>query len=92
HWILTFVRLFHGLQSTPDMASALVFFANNSQVLLVTRSTVGQIALLIGDAIIVYRLWHIWSWDLRVIILPTLSWLGNLGKSLRRLFQDKILT
>ncbi|KAF8173538.1 hypothetical protein K438DRAFT_1772074 [Mycena galopus ATCC 62051] len=66
-------NVYHGLLSTPNIASALVFFADSSQVLFVLRTTVGQITLLIGDAVIVYRLWHIWSWDLRAVILPALS-------------------
>ncbi|KAF8197738.1 hypothetical protein K438DRAFT_2016493 [Mycena galopus ATCC 62051] len=82
HWTIVVARFCHGLLSTPDMASAMLFFADGSQILFVTQSTLGEITLLVGDAVIVYRLWLIWGWDLCVVLVPAISWLGNFVSAL----------
>ncbi|KAJ7793268.1 hypothetical protein B0H14DRAFT_2927558 [Mycena olivaceomarginata] len=78
HWILTVIRFFRGFLGTPDIDSARLYFADNSKMTQVIRSAFGEITLLIGDAVIIHRLWLIWNRNLRVIVLPVLSWLGVL--------------
>ncbi|KAF8197739.1 hypothetical protein K438DRAFT_1584912 [Mycena galopus ATCC 62051] len=79
HWIITVVRFSHGLLNAPDIPSTLLYFTDGSQILQVVRSALGEITLLIGDAVIVYRLWLMWNGDWRVVLLPALSWLGSLA-------------
>ncbi|KAJ7831645.1 hypothetical protein B0H13DRAFT_2430598 [Mycena leptocephala] len=79
HWILTVIHFFRGFLGTPDIGSAHEYFAHDQTMTQVIRSALGDITLLIGDAVIIHRLWLIWNRNLRVIVLPVLSWLGMLA-------------
>ncbi|KAF8205845.1 hypothetical protein K438DRAFT_1756592 [Mycena galopus ATCC 62051] len=76
HWILTVVRYSHGLLSTPDIPSALHYFMDHSKIPQVIRIVLCELTLLVGDAVIVFRLWWIWNRDWRVALLPAFSWLA----------------
>ncbi|KAF8205842.1 hypothetical protein K438DRAFT_1578419, partial [Mycena galopus ATCC 62051] len=79
HWILTVVRYSHGLLSTPDIPSALHYFMDPSKIPQVIRIVLGELTLLVGDVVIVFRLWWIWNRDWRVALLPAFSWLALVG-------------
>ncbi|KAJ7301806.1 hypothetical protein DFH08DRAFT_1090072 [Mycena albidolilacea] len=76
HWIIGVIRLFKGFAGSEDTHSALHFLSDPAQPLVVARSLLVILNNLIGDAIIIQRLWFIWGRDLRVIVVPVLSWLG----------------
>ncbi|KAJ7722386.1 hypothetical protein B0H16DRAFT_1789632 [Mycena metata] len=42
----------------------------------VTQSALTSVAILIGDAVIIHRLWLIWNRDIRLVIVPCVSWLA----------------
>ncbi|KAF7340429.1 hypothetical protein MVEN_01963000 [Mycena venus] len=76
HWIIGVIRLFKGFGGSEDIRSALNFLSDPAEPLSAARSILVILNNLIGDAIIIQRLWFIWGRSLRVIIVPVLSWLG----------------
>ncbi|KAJ6506658.1 hypothetical protein C8R45DRAFT_1090343 [Mycena sanguinolenta] len=76
HWIIGVIRLFKGLGGSEDFHSALYFLLNPAEPMAVVRSILVILNNLIGDAIIIQRVWFIWNGNLSVIIVPVLSWLG----------------
>ncbi|KAJ6477693.1 hypothetical protein C8R45DRAFT_1102001 [Mycena sanguinolenta] len=76
HWIIGVIRLFKGFGGSEDLHSALYFLLNSAEPLAVARSILVVLNNLIGDAIIIQRVWVIWGRSLSVIIVPVLSWLG----------------
>ncbi|KAF8176247.1 hypothetical protein K438DRAFT_1979363 [Mycena galopus ATCC 62051] len=76
HWIIGVIRLFQGFGDEGNLYSALHFPPDPADPLVTARSMLVIANNLIGDAIIIQRLWFIWGRDLCVIIVPVLSWLG----------------
>ncbi|KAJ7130426.1 hypothetical protein C8R44DRAFT_775535 [Mycena epipterygia] len=76
NWILTMVRIFGAFVYFQDGTNAGIYLDDKSQV----SDTVGEVflmlVLVIGDSMIIYRLWVVWSFNLRVIVIPVLSLLG----------------
>ncbi|KAJ7885631.1 hypothetical protein B0H13DRAFT_2343135 [Mycena leptocephala] len=52
HWILTVIHFFRGFLGTPDIGSTHEYFAHDQTMTQVIRSALGDITLLIGDAVI----------------------------------------
>ncbi|KAJ7112701.1 hypothetical protein C8R44DRAFT_932619, partial [Mycena epipterygia] len=75
HWIITVDRLFLAFLGSGD---PLQFFLDESQPTSVASNTLVVLAVLIGDAVIIHRLWLALNRDLRVVVVPVLSWLGTL--------------
>ncbi|KAJ7112518.1 hypothetical protein C8R44DRAFT_882287 [Mycena epipterygia] len=76
HWILTvdcFFLAFLGSAGDP-----LQFYLDESRPTSVARNTLVIVVGLIGDAVMIHRLWLIWNRNLRVMFVPVLSWLGAL--------------
>ncbi|KAJ7106622.1 hypothetical protein C8R44DRAFT_745098 [Mycena epipterygia] len=73
HWIITVERLF--LAFLGSARDPLQFYL---RLTLVVNNSLVIAAVLIGDAVIIHRLWIIWNRDLRVVFVPVLSWLGIL--------------
>ncbi|KAJ7106612.1 hypothetical protein C8R44DRAFT_987267 [Mycena epipterygia] len=77
HWIITVQRFFRAfLGSAGD---PLQFYLDDSQLTSVVSSTLALVAVLIGDAVIIHRLWLVWTRASRVVFVPALSWLGALA-------------
>ncbi|KAJ7112661.1 hypothetical protein C8R44DRAFT_882421 [Mycena epipterygia] len=76
HWIITVDRLF--LAFLGSAGDPLQFYLDESQPTSVMNSILVIVAGLIGDAVIIHRLWLIWNRDFRVVFVPVLSWLGAL--------------
>ncbi|KAJ7768829.1 hypothetical protein B0H16DRAFT_1780869 [Mycena metata] len=73
HWIATVYRAFIGFVCTPTTSEAELYFNN-----LATPAAVIQYALLllssvIGDSMIIYRLWVIWTRNKLVLVVPILT-------------------
>ncbi|KAJ7717980.1 hypothetical protein B0H16DRAFT_1610043 [Mycena metata] len=77
HWILTVVRFFEAFSSGGN-AVALLFYSNDSRSTQVARSALTELAVLIGDAVIIHRLWLIGNRNIYVTIIPVISWIGVL--------------
>ncbi|KAJ7924633.1 hypothetical protein B0H13DRAFT_2315348 [Mycena leptocephala] len=76
HWTIGVIRLFRGFGAWEDIHSALYFHLDQVEPLAAARSILVILNNVIGDAIIIQRLWFIWGRGLRVIMVPVLSWLG----------------
>ncbi|KAJ7830638.1 hypothetical protein B0H14DRAFT_2593185 [Mycena olivaceomarginata] len=74
--IATFATCTAAFGSSGDSSAALEFYLQPSQPLVVIQSVLVILTNLIGDAIIIQRLWFIWNRGLPVIVVPILSWLG----------------
>ncbi|KAJ7144528.1 hypothetical protein C8R44DRAFT_760045 [Mycena epipterygia] len=75
-WIVTVFGTFEAFVYFRDGTDALEYNSDNSKV----SSTVGSVFLAlsfaIGDFMIIYRLWVVWSFNKKVIIFPALSLTG----------------
>ncbi|KAJ7143054.1 hypothetical protein C8R44DRAFT_603400, partial [Mycena epipterygia] len=78
HWIITVERFF--LAFLGSARDPLRFYMDNSQPTSGVNNTLEIMAVLVGDAVIIHRLWIIWNRDLRVIFVPLISWLGGLSE------------
>ncbi|KAJ6526829.1 hypothetical protein B0H19DRAFT_1197143 [Mycena capillaripes] len=80
HWILTVVRFSQAvLSGSLDTEAALLYSGtDSSQRTQVVRSALAEVTVLIGDAVIIHRLWLIWNRNFSVVILPMISWVGVL--------------
>ncbi|KAJ7112696.1 hypothetical protein C8R44DRAFT_530579, partial [Mycena epipterygia] len=77
HWIITVDRFF--LAFLGSAGDPLQFYLDQPHPASVVNNTLVIMAVLIGDVVIIYRLWVIWNRDLRVVFFPLLSWLGALA-------------
>ncbi|KAJ7112678.1 hypothetical protein C8R44DRAFT_533848, partial [Mycena epipterygia] len=77
HWIITVDRFF--LAFLKSGGNPLQFYRDESQPTSIMDNTLVIVATLIGDAVIIHRLWLVWNRNLRVVFFPLLSWLGVLA-------------
>ncbi|KAJ7487067.1 hypothetical protein FB451DRAFT_1535485 [Mycena latifolia] len=75
-WVVTVLRAFQGFIYFHDGMGAALYWSDNSQVTETIGGVFLALSVCIGDAMIIYRLWVVWSYNKTVIILPTLSLLG----------------
>ncbi|KAJ7064616.1 hypothetical protein C8F01DRAFT_1249662 [Mycena amicta] len=76
HWAISISRFFAALLSS---SSTIAILQNLETFSMHTQSVSNAFTLLaiwIGDAVLIYRLWVIWNRSWRVIALPLLLWLG----------------
>ncbi|KAF7336282.1 hypothetical protein MVEN_02176500 [Mycena venus] len=80
HWILTVVRFSRAvLSGSLETAAALLYYGpETSQRTQVVRSALAEMTVLIGDAVIIHRLWLIWNRNFGVVIFPIILWVGVL--------------
>ncbi|KAJ7710384.1 hypothetical protein B0H17DRAFT_1026905 [Mycena rosella] len=92
HWILTVVRFSQAvLSGSLDTEAALLYYGpDSSQRTQVVRSALAEMTVLIGDAVIIHRLWLIWNRNFSVVVLPIISWVGVLvcGVAIAYLFSQ----
>ncbi|KAJ7486988.1 hypothetical protein FB451DRAFT_775682 [Mycena latifolia] len=75
-WVVSVLRAFQGFIYFHDGMGAAIYWSDNSQVTETIGGVFLALSLCIGDAMIIYRLWVVWSHNKTVIILPMLSLLG----------------
>ncbi|KAJ7713982.1 hypothetical protein B0H16DRAFT_1702213 [Mycena metata] len=76
HWISVVIRNFQGFIYVNDGLSVNTFFSDDSQTLSTVDDVFIALSVVIGDAMIIYRLWVVWSFNKIVIIAPVLSLIG----------------
>ncbi|KAK7058220.1 hypothetical protein R3P38DRAFT_2681330 [Favolaschia claudopus] len=76
HWIITVDRSFQAFLFFQNGTYPLGFYGDLSQITEVVKSAFCLTTLIIGDTIIIHRLWIIWDKRLIVVIFPMLSLLG----------------
>ncbi|KAJ7112537.1 hypothetical protein C8R44DRAFT_882305 [Mycena epipterygia] len=77
HWIITVKRFF--LAFLGSAGDPLQFYLDQPQPTSVANNILVIMAVLIGDAVIIHRLWLVWNRNLHVVFFPLLSWLGALA-------------
>ncbi|KAF5346214.1 hypothetical protein D9757_014052 [Collybiopsis confluens] len=80
HWILNFFRLFQAFVIVDDGKAPGIFFANLRETSVVIKTAVLFSILILSDALIIYRVWVIWSYSFYVIIFPVLTLIGLTGR------------
>ncbi|TFK38856.1 hypothetical protein BDQ12DRAFT_682617 [Crucibulum laeve] len=76
HWICTFLRLFQAFVTFNRGTTPLEFYADLTQTSEVVKTGFLMASLVIGDAMIIYRLWIVWSYNRLVIIFPICTLMG----------------
>ncbi|KAJ7144472.1 hypothetical protein C8R44DRAFT_865390 [Mycena epipterygia] len=77
-WVVTVIRAFEGFIYFHNGMDAAVFFNDNAQITETLADSFLALSLVIGDSMIIYRLWVVWSFNKKVIILPIMSLMGLL--------------
>ncbi|KAJ6537444.1 hypothetical protein DFH09DRAFT_1324298 [Mycena vulgaris] len=75
-WITTLVRFLRGFIYFHDGMDAVVYFRNKADVTETVGNAFLVSSVVVGDSMIIYRLWVVWSFNRKIIILPILSLLG----------------
>ncbi|KAJ7193233.1 hypothetical protein GGX14DRAFT_592994 [Mycena pura] len=76
-WILTVIRFFSAFLGSPNIDAISQYYLQHSPV-QVAITDLPVITILVGDAVIIHRLWIIWNDNLYVTALAVLLWLGLL--------------
>ncbi|EPT05573.1 hypothetical protein FOMPIDRAFT_1110757 [Fomitopsis schrenkii] len=76
HWILTVVRLFDAFVNFKGGAEPIIAFADLSRSTEVVKTAFLVITVLTSDAMIIYRLYIVWSYNRFIIIFPLMTWCG----------------
>ncbi|KAJ7458976.1 hypothetical protein FB451DRAFT_1372151, partial [Mycena latifolia] len=77
-WALTCERIVQGFIYFENGLAANTYFGITSQVTNTISGVCLALSFVIGDGMIIYRLWVVWGFRITVIILPTLSLIGLL--------------
>ncbi|KAJ7616070.1 hypothetical protein FB45DRAFT_935232 [Roridomyces roridus] len=73
HWIMILARIFLAFQ---EERNAELFLADSRQSTALAQNTIVVFCTLIGDSLIIHRLWVVWSGSKLVLIFPVVSLLG----------------
>ncbi|KAJ7907661.1 hypothetical protein B0H13DRAFT_2018250 [Mycena leptocephala] len=76
HWILNVVRLFLAFQISQD--GARLFYSNLAHETEILKYVFLIAAWLIGDSLVIHRMWAVWAFHTRIIVFPILTLLGFL--------------
>ncbi|KAH7906259.1 hypothetical protein BJ138DRAFT_1163063 [Hygrophoropsis aurantiaca] len=76
HWMLTVTRLFQAFVLYNDGSAPLSFYGDLSQLTEIVKTGFLMASLIVGDAMIIYRLWVIWNHSVWVIVFPLCTLLG----------------
>ncbi|KAJ7150112.1 hypothetical protein C8R43DRAFT_1006274 [Mycena crocata] len=74
HWALLLVTLYSALNQTA--IPAFFFYQNSQTPAALARHLFLFLSWIIGDLLIIYRLWTVWAHNKLVIIFPVLTWIG----------------
>ncbi|KZT01335.1 uncharacterized protein LAESUDRAFT_686826 [Laetiporus sulphureus 93-53] len=76
HWILTVTRSFDAFVYHEGGSNPIGFFGNLKQTTEVVKTGFIMATLVIGDSMVIYRLWIIWNYRSAVIIFPLCTLVG----------------
>ncbi|KZT71226.1 hypothetical protein DAEQUDRAFT_810186 [Daedalea quercina L-15889] len=76
HWIVAVYRLFSGFMYYEDGTQPTAYYTNPSMATEVAQNTLLMISLIIGDAMIIYRLWLVWAYNIPVTVFPLSTLIG----------------
>ncbi|KAJ6548777.1 hypothetical protein B0H19DRAFT_855388, partial [Mycena capillaripes] len=76
HWTIVIYQAFFAFIDLGSSVAEDTFYADLAQPAEVAKSIFLFGAVLLGDALVTYRLWIIWGGNRRVIIFPIFTLLG----------------
>ncbi|KAJ7689335.1 hypothetical protein B0H17DRAFT_640916 [Mycena rosella] len=76
HWIMVIFQIFYAFVHLGGSEPADTFYADLSQPSELIKMIFFAIALLIGDGLIIQRLWVIWGKKTQILIFPLFTWVG----------------
>ncbi|ESK88801.1 hypothetical protein Moror_17135 [Moniliophthora roreri MCA 2997] len=76
HWICTVMRLFAAQSTYKGGKAPLEYYSDISQGVYAIKTGFLEASLIVGDAMLVYRLWKVWNMNYWVIIIPSSTLLG----------------
>ncbi|GBE80421.1 hypothetical protein BKA93DRAFT_828405 [Sparassis latifolia] len=79
HWVLSVVRAFDAFVHFDGGKSPLEFYAYPSRPAAIAKIGLVNVTLLLGDAILIYRLWVISGYCRMIVALPIVFFLGSLA-------------
>ncbi|KAH9915758.1 uncharacterized protein B0H18DRAFT_89867 [Fomitopsis serialis] len=74
HWILTVYRLFDAFITFMGGGEPIIAYADLSRKSEVAKTAFLIITVLISDAMIIHRLYIVWSYNKAIIVFPILTW------------------
>ncbi|TFK39397.1 hypothetical protein BDQ12DRAFT_649823 [Crucibulum laeve] len=87
NWICTCIRLFQAFVIFDSGHSPLEFYADLSQTTQVVKTGFLMSTVIIGDAVMIYRLWVVWSFRKSIIAFPMCTLLGLVACSIGITYQ-----
>ncbi|KAJ7625837.1 hypothetical protein FB45DRAFT_1030165 [Roridomyces roridus] len=79
HWVLVVYQAYFAFIHLGDAASERTFYGDLSQPSAIAKESMLFLSILLGDILVIYRLWIIWGGNRRVAVLPACTVLGDLG-------------
>ncbi|KAF7371356.1 hypothetical protein MSAN_00771700 [Mycena sanguinolenta] len=76
HWILVVNQAFLAFIHSPNSSGPLAFYGNLSEITEVVKTGFLVATVIIGDALIIHRLWIVWGYNKYVIVFPIATLLG----------------
>ncbi|KAJ6451268.1 hypothetical protein C8R45DRAFT_883357 [Mycena sanguinolenta] len=76
HWILVVDQAFLAFIHSPDTSGPLQFYGNLSEITEVVKTGFLVATVIIGDALIIHRLWIVWGCNKYVVIFPIATLMG----------------
>ncbi|TFY57237.1 hypothetical protein EVJ58_g7150 [Rhodofomes roseus] len=76
HWLLTDIRLFQALIYFEGGTEPVLFLGDLSQATKIAQTaTLVLSVVFIFDAMMIYRVWVVWSYSIYVTVFPMLCWI-----------------
>ncbi|KAJ7908633.1 hypothetical protein B0H13DRAFT_2016128, partial [Mycena leptocephala] len=76
HWSIVIYRAFLAFIHLGTTVTELAFYADLSQRSEVVKEILFVVAVMLGDALVTYRLWIIWGRNRLVVVFPILALVG----------------
>ncbi|KAJ6536911.1 hypothetical protein B0H19DRAFT_1182104 [Mycena capillaripes] len=78
HWAITVYCFFSAFLGDGDggLSAVLGAYMLRLQDLQLTENALTMASMVVGDGILIHRVWVVWSRDSHVILIPVLLWLG----------------
>ncbi|KAJ6615217.1 hypothetical protein B0H10DRAFT_2041773 [Mycena sp. CBHHK59/15] len=73
HWVTTVYRAFQAFILFQNGDFALEFYADTTQVTELIQEAFLMVSILIGDSLIIHRLWVVWNHNTLVVLFPICS-------------------
>ncbi|KAJ7257783.1 hypothetical protein C8J57DRAFT_545190 [Mycena rebaudengoi] len=77
HWTITIYQAFFAFIHLGTVASEDRFYADLSQPIYQAKAVCFLVAILLGDALVTYRLWIVWGRHRYIVVVPVLGLVGS---------------